>query len=428
MMIFRSLYNLALHLLALISLPYFLYSRIRYGKYKNFFLRCGFGFPKIEKDKKMLVWIHAVSVGETKAIAALVQQLKKSSSNIQLVISNITESGHAEAKRVINEADNYVYLPFDLPYIIRPIVRKVKPDLVIISESDFWFHFQDSCKEIGAKLVLVNGKISERSFRRYGMLPWLSGQLFYLFDLICCQSETYRRRFMDLGVAPEQTVVTGNLKLDDAYPCLTPMEIESWKNELKIPNDSPILVIGSSHDPEEKIVMEALKQIWKEYPALMTLIVPRKPERFEAVFELVRKEGISVGILSKKEEIPDDAKMIIVDQMGILRQCYQLADIAIVGGTFNEKIGGHNLLEPSWYGVPVIYGPYVHTQTEMAKLVQRYGAGIQVESSSLAEALIALLKDKEKRLRIGESGRKIFQEASGATAKTLDAIHSLFSV
>jgi 3-deoxy-D-manno-octulosonic-acid transferase len=425
-MIFRWIYDSALHLMIPYAALHLLYHRIRHKKYKkSLHLRCGIKYPRIDKKDKFLVWIHAVSVGETKAIAALVTQLRAAIPNIHVVISNVTETGQAEALRVIPEADHHVYLPFDLPYLVRPIIKKARPDLVILSESDFWFHFQDSAKEAGSKLILVNGKMSERSLKRYRILPWLSGQLFYPFDLICCQSESYRRRFMQLGVSPDQLVVTGNLKLDDHYPVLSPEEVKKWKEELCISPTDQVLVVGSTHDPEEKILLDSLKCVWGQYPQLKVLIVPRRPERFGAVASLLEKESIPYTYYSKKEEATPESKVILVDAMGILRQCYQLADIAIVGGTFNPKIGGHNLLEPSWYGVPVVHGPHTFAQNDMVELFRQYKAGLQANPETLARTLIDLIGNETQRRQMGEAGKKIFQEASGATARTWKTIQTL---
>lgn len=425
-MIFRWIYNSALHLLVPVALPHLLYSFFRHKKYrKRLHLRFGLCYPRIDKKKRYLVWIHAVSVGETKAIAALVKKLRTSIPGACIVISNITETGHAEAKRVLPEADYHVFLPFDFPYIVRPIIKNAKPDLVILSESDFWFHFQDSAKEVGAKLLLVNGKISQKSLERYRILPWLSGQLFYPFDLICCQSESYRRRFMQLGVPPDQLVVTGNLKLDDHYPMLSAQEMQKWKEDLGIEADDSVLVIGSTHDPEEQICLDALKKVWVHHPRLKVLIVPRKPERFGVVASLLQKEGVNFVQYTHKQKADLDTRVILVDAMGILRQCYQLADVAIVAGSFTDKVGGHNLLEPSWYGVPVVHGPHVFTQHDMSELLKQYGAGLQTTADGLADLLIDLLDDKSKRVQMGEAGKKIFRESSGATERTWDSIRPL---
>jgi 3-deoxy-D-manno-octulosonic-acid transferase len=358
-------------------------------------------------------------------VAPLVKKLRATIPNTCIVISNVTETGHEEAKKVIPDADHHVFLPLDLPYIIRPIIKSAQPDLVILSESDFWFHFQDSAKEVGAKLVLVNGKISEKSLKRYRILPWLSGQFFYSFDLVCCQTAQYRNRMMQLGILPDRLLVTGNLKLDDTYPMLTPSEIEARKQRFKINPSDPILVVGSSHQTEEKLILDALKPVWVHYPNLKVFIVPRKPERFDAVAALIEREGLKYVRASTHQEADEDVKVILVDQMGVLREYYQIADLALVAGSYLASVGGHNLLEPSWYGVPVIHGPHVHTQNEMAHLLKERGAGLQVEPQELSSMLITLLGNKSKCEEMGRAGKQIFEEASGASERTWESIRAL---
>lgn len=427
-MIFRWLYDTVLHLMIPLTLPNFIYQRMRYQKYQHSFpRRCGFRYPLIEKKDRFLIWVHAVSVGETKAVSSLIKQLKTSQDNICVVISNVTETGHTEAKKSIPEADYHVYLPFDLPYIVRPIISDACPDLVLLSETDFWFHFQDSAKKAGARLALVNGKLSEKSMKRYGFLPWLTSPLFKDFDLFCVQSELHKRRFMEIGVSPGQIVVTGNLKLDDAQAELSAAEKQQLRESLGLNQKDPVLVIGSTHDPEEKWILDALRVVWKKHPRLKVIIAPRHPERFSKVKELLEKEGVSFVRYSESEKGKPlkKVRLLLLDAMGVLKNCYQIADLAIVAGSFTNKVGGHNLLEPSRYGVPVIYGPHVFSQRDLAELLQRYEAGVQVPPQELAKTIINLFNSNKKRLAMGEAGRKVFYESQGATQHTYTALEKV---
>lgn len=426
-MFFSTIYTLALHFIALFMLPSFLYERFRYGKYRESFkCRLGKNFPLIDRHKSMaegggerfLVWVHAVSVGETNAVAPLVKKIRASYPEAIILFSNITETGHAESLRSVKEADYHVFLPFDLPYIIRPIVQQVKPDLVILTETDFWFHFQNSAKESGAKLVVVNGKISRRSLKRYRMLPWFTAPLFQSLDLVCVQSEAFRRRFINLAIPPDHLIVTGNLKLDDVYPEMPPKELSSWKEKLGIGTQDQVIVIGSTHDPEEKMLLGQLKKVWKKKSGIKVLLVPRHPERFKLVEALLKKQKVSFALWSEQGRFDSNTNLLLVDAMGVLRQLYQLADLAIVAGSYTNKIGGHNLLEPSWYGKPVLYGPYVYAQKNLNELLVQKEAGLQVPIDQLAETILRLLSNSELMHKMGSAGKEIFEESKGATERT----------
>jgi len=399
--VFRLGYNIALHLYALAMLPKVGWEAWRHGKYrKSFAAKLGKGFPKIEAHGKPVIWVHAVSLGETKAVAPLVAKLREHGF---VLLSTATETGHQEGKKNI-PADAHVYLPFDLPYIIRPIVQRVRPSLVVLVESDFWFHFQSAAKQLGAKLVLVNGKLSERSFKRFRWLPFLSRRFFGDFDTLCVQNEVYQQRFCALGVPQNRVIVTGNIKLDAPVPELTPLS--------QRPEDF-ILTLGSTHDPEEKLWLEALKgcQDVKAY------LVPRHPERFGAVAQMLQASGFSWGRWSEGATL-EQVQIVLVDAMGVLQRCYQASDLAFVGGSLTPRVGGHNILEPSMFGVPVLYGPYLWGQRDFLELIQRYEGGREVHASDLHTTVLELKENPEVRQRMGEGGKCIFTHASGALQKT----------
>lgn len=388
----RALYTLGIHVYALLSLPQLLKKKHRH--------RLSLQLPKIEKAGKPICWIHAVSLGETKAIAPLAALLKK---DYRILLSTVTQTGYAEGERSI-DADWHIYLPFDLPYLIRPFVKKVSPSLVIITETDFWFHFQDAAKKANARLVLVNGKLSKKSFLRHKKLPALSKLLLSSFDLMCLQGDLYAERFKALGVPSDKILVTGNIKLDAAY-------------EEPIASNDLILTLGSTHDPEERLWIEALK----DFPRLKTYLVPRHPERFDLVADLLKKSGLSYGRASERADFSKHS-IILVDQMGVLKQCYSKSTLAFVGGTLTERVGGHNILEPCLYGVPVLYGPHLHSQPDLRDLMEHYRAGVQVTEQTLKQTLSTLLENSQKRHELGMAGKRLIEESCGALKTTYQAI------
>lgn len=424
--LFSIFYEIGLFLISLAFLPKALYEMAVKKKYRNSILkRFGSGFPIIIKGKRPLIWIHAVSLGETKAVTALAKSLKSQFKNPILVFSTTTETGHVEACRTI-PADYHVYLPFDFGWVVRPIIKRTAPDLVVLCESDFWYNFLDASKKVGAKTILVNGKVSTSSADRFSKFNFFTKRLFALIDIFCVQSHLYKKRFEALGVPEEKIIVTGNMKFDGDYAKLPPVQLEAWRKELGIENNQPVLVIGSSHAPEEVQLLKVLSTVWEKYPNLKVMVVPRHPERFNEVAGILQKNNVSFRRLSQKHSDPSSS-VILIDAMGLLRKCYQLADVAIVAGSYTSKVGGHNILEPSWYGVPVIFGPHMHSQPDMVDLVNEYGAGMQVTLDELEGVLVHLFEDSEKRKSIGSFGLKLAGDVHGATEKTLNVITSQIS-
>jgi len=419
--IYAFLYDTLLFMLGLVLLPWMAYQMLVKGKYRqNFLKRLGFRFPRIDKQGRQLLWIHAVSVGEAKAISGLAELLKKEPNAPILVISSVTETGHAEAKRCMPFAEHHVYLPFDFKWIIRPLMQKIAPDIVLLCETDFWFNFLNEAKNAGAFLALVNGKLSEKSLKRYQYIA--SFPLFSLIDLYCLQNALYLERFVDLKIPANKLVVTGNLKCGVIPPKLTESEIVEWKAKLGIYPNEQVMTLGSTHDPEEKKLLNSLKGLLNKSTALKILLVPRHPERFEAVAALLTKLQIPFARYSKPETFTKNTRLVLVDAMGVLLKCYQLSDVAIVAGSFTDKVGGHNVLEPSFYGVPVLFGPHMHSQIEFTQLSLESGAAIQVTETNVAEVVEDLLENELKRKRIGEKGIRLTSEIQGAKEKTWDAL------
>lgn len=425
-MITSFLYEIILWLAAVLSLPKLLYSYWFKGKYRNSLgKRFGFNFPLIKKGNRFLIWIHAVSVGETKAVTSLAKQLKSQLKNPIIIVSSITETGHAEAKRCLPFADYHVYLPFDLNFIIKPIVSFIKPNLVIISETDFWYNFLNNCKKANAFIAIVNGKISKSSMHRFEKMRFFSKRLFSKIDLACVQSQHYQSRFEKIGVPKDKIVVTGNLKFDDEYPKLTKEQFKEWRKQFRIEQGDPVCVIGSTHEHEEKLLLDQMHKVWSVFPKLKVILVPRHPERFNDAAMLLRKENISYARFSRLDQSSNDIKVILLDAMGFLRKCYQLADVAIVAGSYITKVGGHNVLEPAWYGVPVIFGPFMHAQPELCELIKEYRAGLQIPIEDISKTILELFQNPEKRKEIGENGLKMLSEINGATNRTWNALNPM---
>jgi 3-deoxy-D-manno-octulosonic-acid transferase len=401
------LYNIALFILALIAFPKMLYQMLRH-------------------NKKFTVWIHAVSVGETKAVAPIVKMIRDNRPDAYIIHSCITETGHAEAKRCMPFVNEFIFLPLDFSWVVRPVVNRYKADLVIISESDFWMNFLRFSKEVGAKIVMVNGKVSEKSFRRFMYFPGYSNAVFDCFDLLCVQNKVYKERFVHIGVPSDKITITGNLKFDLDYPVMSNEEKAALKKQLGIHGDGQLLVLGSTHAPEEESILKILKKVWPLFPKLKVLLVPRHPERFQEVENILKKMGLAYSKFSDTEKGHDSQNpIILMDKMGLLKKCYQVADLAIVGGSFVDHVGGHNILEPSGYGVPVLFGKHMFAQEELVNLTMSYHAGMQLGLDELDKVIVDLLEDSDNRDEMGRKGLRLLGDNKGSSKRTWDALSDL---
>lgn len=412
-------------MLALIALPKIVWSRCFKKKYQESFpKRLGLSFPSILKDERPLIWIHAVSVGEVKAVANLAKCLKQQPDNPMIVVSSITETGHAEAKRCLPEADHHFYLPFDFYFLIAPILRKVKPNKVILCETDFWYNFLRIAKKQGAEICVVNGKISERSLGRFQQFSFFSRPLFSLVDHFCLQSNLYAERFAKLDIPKSKMVVTGNLKFDSQPKLMSPKEKMAFKAELGISENDKVIVVGSSHDPEEKQLLEAMCGLWEHEPKLKVIIVPRHPERFDTVEILIKTFSIPYQRYSERHspQATTSASIILLDTMGLLGKCYQIATIAIVAGSYTKLVGGHNILEPLWFGVPMVYGPYMHGQPDLVEAVSTHGAGLQMQINEVGAGLLRLLQDPAEADKLRKGAAQLITAMQGSTARTLEVV------
>lgn len=422
------LYHGILCLFILLSLPKILYLRAAKGKYRNIWKnKNGKNFERITRTSSPLFWIHGVSVGEVKAIQQLAFLLKQRYPQAELIITTTTETGLKEAERSLPFADHHLFLPFDFSWIIRPIVQKLKPDLVILSETDYWFNFLNSAKQSEAIIAVVNAKLSETSFTRYMQLKkWgmqsIIESLFSKVDYFCTQNTLYSERLIQLGIPENKITATGNLKLDASQETLSQGEIDQWKKQLHIAPEDLVIVAGSTHPQEEALLLQAFLILSSQFP-LKLLLVPRHPERFDEVATLLTTMQIPFSRLSSMK---GSERVILIDAMGKLKICYQLATLAVVCGSFVPQVGGHNILEPSAYGVPVLFGPYMHTQLEFLNLINQYQGGLQVTKDTLITTLSDLLSSPEKRQKLSEGGKRLTHDLQGASARTLDLLEKKF--
>ncbi|WP_420420663.1 3-deoxy-D-manno-octulosonic acid transferase [Simkania sp.] len=412
------IYNCALFVLMLVFFPRLLWQRVVHGKYRKSFLSRIQGKGPRPESKGPVIWLHAVSVGEVKALSTLTSHIRKASPDAFILVSTVTETGQSEAKRLIKEANAFCYLPLDFPWIVRRFVQRLQPDLLVLIEGDFWLNLLKEVKKSEGSVVLVNGKISERSLKRYLFMKSFGQELFQRIDAFCVQSEEYLKRFLKLGIAPEKLTVIGNLKYDIPAPEPTDAEIAKWKEKLGVQPSDLVLTVGSTHEREEELLLRALKPLWNKYENLKLLLVPRHPERFRKVEKMIEDEGAQFTCYSNLAERKGDEKIILIDEMGVLPKCYRISDLSIVGGSFVEGIGGHDIFEPAKMGIPVLFGPHMHKQVELTQNLTQSGVGKQIPIDELADVLEKYLSNPPSMKEDGEKGKRFAQKVMGCAFRT----------
>ncbi len=413
LLVYRVLYICAL----LIVFPMLLWNRFVRGKREHIRRRL---FPRIRfplPGTGPIVWVHAVSVGEVYAVAPLVHALVQANPMVRVVVSTITQTGHEAAKKAIAEAKAYVFLPLDITTSIRRAFCLGVPSLVIFSEGDVWPLFAHEAKKRGAITAIINGKMSGRTADRFSRVRLLGRWLYSFIDIFCVQNQTFYDRFLSLGVPKESLHVTGNTKADVSFPLLSPLEKAAFRVSLGLGEQDRLLVLASTHAPEEEELLVRLLPLLHRRLEWKIAVVPRHPERFSEVFRIAKMNDANATLLSTYRGT-DPWKIIVIDALGLLTKVYQLATMAVVCGSFTDRVGGHNILEPAVVGIPVIVGPYMHSQPTLFQSAKGDGAILQVSYDTVADTVERLLLDDGLYNKAATHAFLWADSLRGATART----------
>jgi len=421
------LYDLILSLATLVLLPYYLLRGLRYGKVRRG-IRERLGVLPAERLAPLagrpVIWVHAVSVGETRAAVPLIKALKASYPTHAIVLSNVTETGHAVA-RGLRDVDLFLFFPFDLSWVVRRVLAAVKPQLAVIVETEIWPNFVRHCQRNAIPVLLVNGRISDRSFPRYRRVRWLLQPVLRRFSAFCMQSELDAERIIAMGAPADRVEVTRNLKFDMQAKTPDVGELTSLQHSFRLSGEAQVWVAGSTHAGEEESVALAFGELLAAGHQLVLVLVPRHPERCRSVAEMLTARGLSVTLRSRIAERSSDlqsGEVLLVDSIGEMLTFYALADLVFVGGSL-VNIGGHNILEASLLKKPVIYGPYMQNFKEISRLLAEAKGGICVANEAELEPAIGrLLADAELRQTMGQGGYALLAKNSGATEHTLRVV------
>ncbi|HMF94993.1 MAG TPA: 3-deoxy-D-manno-octulosonic acid transferase [Vicinamibacterales bacterium] len=410
--------------------PYFLYQAVRYKKYIGS-LRQRLGFLPItfNVDAEESIWIHAVSVGEALTARALAADLKTRYPRLRLFLSTTTIGGQQVARRSLSNVDAVFYFPFDWTFIVRRTLRLVRPRLFIMMETEIWPNLLRECRKQGVKTVMINGRISSRSYPRYRLIRCFFRRVLADVDRFCMQSEESARRIVELGAAPGRVTVSGSLKFDSLELPSPGGHGKPRERVLRFFRLSPsrtVVVAGSTMRGEEAAVLRAVARIKATIPSALVIVAPRQPERFTEVERIARDAGM---VTMRRSELPIDAEpradVVVLDTIGELAQLYQVATAVFVGGSLADH-GGHNILEPAIFGKPIVFGPHMHNFREIADAFVSNDAAIQVRTEpELEEALLTLVTDPVRRARLGAAARALVEANRGAKTKTLEVIADL---
>lgn len=420
------LYTLGLALWLLLGTPVWLLQMLRHGKHRaGLRARLGNVPEQLRRHRAPIFWVHAVSVGEVLAVSGLVAQLRERHPRARVVVSTVTDAGQKLARQRFG-TENVFYFPVDFAFAVRPYLQALKPRLVVIAETEFWPNFLRLAHQAGARVAVVNARISDRSFPGYRRLRRWLARVLQNVDLLLAQTIQDRERLLAIGAPAERARVAGNLKFD-ATPPQSPAIVQQLRSAIALAEASPVLVAGSTMEGEEPLLLRAFETVLARHPRAVMILAPRHPERFNHVANMISDLGIRFWRRSEWQPSRSIAgRVFLLDSIGELASLYALATVAFVGGSLVER-GGHNILEAAQYGVPVLVGPHTDNFRDIVNLFLEAGAARMVGPAELPLVLRELVENEAERKLMGVRALETLQAHRGATERTLRALEELLS-
>lgn len=424
-------YSILYTFLLIFYLPVFIYRVLVQGKDPNIFFK-RIGAPPLRNSSdpaQPSLWIHAVSVGEVKAIEPLVEALTLNRD--QLFISTITDTGQNLARNSFKDRACVFYFPFDWKWICRLYLRRLSPTCVLLAETEIWPGFLSAAQSLDIPVLLINGRISDHSFRRYRRIRFFLRPLLHRISLFCVQTRQDRDRIIELGAASSRVHQLGNLKYDYQLaqsPEKTQM-LQVVQAALKPDPDDLLWICGSTREGEEQKLLEVFHSLSEEFPSLRLLLAPRHPHRVDEIARLLEARQISYlrrSELNAQQHAPP--KVLLLDTIGELAYLYQLADVVFVGGSL-VPTGGHNIIEVAYFSKPILFGPHMENFKEISKAFLESEAALQVHSGEeLPGKISELLKNPATREALGHKARQVIGDNQGAVGRTLEIVERYLRV
>lgn len=418
----RSLYTILFYL----ALPFVLL-RLLWRSRKNIAYRKRWAerFGYCPFTLAQCLWVHAASVGETVAAIPLIQALQKQYPELPIVVTNMTITGGVRVKAAFGDSVKQVYVPYDIPQALNRFLSRVNPRLVLVIETELWPNLFFACQKRQIPIIVANARLSEKSAKGYQRVKAVMQPMLNTIYKMAVQTQVEGERFLALGLPKEKMVVTGSIKFDVDLP--PGFREKSEQLRAKLGATRPIWIAASTHATEEDIMIAAHKHILTRYPNCLLILVPRHPERFNAVFSLVQEAGLTVARRSLNEECTPQTQVYLGDTMGELLLMYSVSDVAFVAGSF-ASIGGHNMLEPAMLGKPVLNGPVYFNFLEISqRLMAANGMKLVNNVEELASEVCQLFADSTYRQTIGNNAQQFVEKNRGALAKHLKIIAEVLS-
>lgn len=373
-----------------------------------------------------LIWFHAASVGEVKALALILPRLKVLKPNFSIAVSVMTKTGKRQARESLSPADFIFYLPLDFPFILKRVFKKLNPSLLVLVETELWPNLIRQARNYGCKLSLINGRLSKKSSKRYLKLKSFFGLVLSNFDQFLMQSSEDAKRLWSIGGAESRTEIVGNLKFDRALLGIDDLDKTLLRKNLGFSKSDRLITAGSTHPEEEKVILSAFNRLKQEHQGLVLLLAPRHLSRVGEIEELFSEYNLTY---IKKSKIRKDKRfeVILLDTMGELENLYSISEVAFVGGSL-VPTGGHNILEPASYGIPVLFGPHTDNFQTAANLLLKSGGGIMVkDQEELYRKMSLLLKEANLRKELGRKAKQTLLSQVGTSDKTVQLLLKLLS-
>jgi len=422
------LLNLVYLLLLVLASPWLAVAAIRKGKYREGLRAKFLGRVPIRQGTDRCIWLHAVSVGEVNLLGPLLARLEQQHPDWVNVISTTTKTGFELAKKKYAPRTVF-YCPLDFSWAVRKAMKRVRPNLLVLAELELWPNLIRTAKKHGARVAVVNGRLSDRSFRGYQRVRPLVARLLQSLDAIAAQNEEYAERFRQLGARPEAVSRTGSIKFDGAQTDRDNPQTRQLAHLAGIRPDDVVFLAGSTQDPEEQLALDAYRELAPAYPRLRLIVTPRHPERFQEVADLLERSGLPWQRRSRLEEgrrEPPD-RVLLVDAIGELGAWWGTAQIAFVGGSMGTR-GGQNMIEPAAYGAAVSFGPNTSNFRDVVGLMlARQAAVVVADGEQLTAFVHRCLTDPRFAAELGQRARQLVLEQLGAADRTCQLLQSLMS-
>jgi len=419
------IYSMLFSVGAILTAPFYWWRKGR-GQKRGYWAE-RFGNIPFQEANPGAIWVHAVSLGETLAVAGLIKEMQKAFPERKIYLSHVTPTGREAGEARLPSIAGRFYLPLDWRWAVRKALARIRPSLLVIVETELWPNLLRAAQEAGAHVVMVNARMSKRSLRGYSLARPFMRRVLANVNQICAQTPQDAERFCHLGAQPDRVRMVGNLKFDAQPPQLGEFA-RALKASLQLAQRGPVLVAASTMPGEEPLVLEAWDSIRARYPKALLILAPRHPARFEEVSQdlaraqrgFVRRTTLQVGEQPLSSRLASTA-ILFLDTIGELAGIFEVADMVFIGGSL-VPTGGHNLLEPAYWSKVIAFGPHMENFRDIAKLFLDAGAAIQVRSPEELAHATWLLENKEARESLGASARQVLEQNSGATARTLDGL------